>query len=253
MNNASLVLHLFYEKPSIYLLDKVSKFYNGDNVYISLIKDAPHNNYILRYAKKYFKNIIINTEENRGSDQYGLFRLFNKYEDELNQWVFYFHDKHESKLDWIDALVDPFIDNKDVLHTTKNCGIIVSNAKKFTMQVTTEEDVIRQDEDLPKRNRITSVRSRHTLIWIRELQYILHKETGILDTDNINFEFVAGNMFCIKKPVLKLALSCVDDTFFETLYRPDGDIGHGLERFYFYVNSCLKYNLYKIGVKNEEI
>lgn len=251
MNNASLVLHLFYEKPSIYLLDKVAQFYTDDTVYISLIENAPHNHNILQYAQKYFKNIVTSVEPNRGNDQYGLYKLFNKYEEDLHQWIFYFHDKHESKLDWLDALVDPFIDNKDVLSSAKTCGIIVSDDNTYSMKVTSEEDIMNNDENLPQRNRITSVRSRHTLVWVRELQYMLHRTTGILDDKNMNFEFVAGNMFCIKKPVLKLALSCVHEDFFETLYRPDGDVGHGLERFYFYVNSCLKYNLHKIGVKNE--
>lgn len=251
MKNSSLILHLFYEKPSIYLLDKVSKFYTGDDIYVSLIEDSIQNHNIINHAKKYFKNVIINIEPNRGTDQYGLYKIFNKYEENLNQWIFYFHDKHESKLDWLDSLIDPFIYNKDIFK--KNCGIVASDCIKYSMKVNTEEDIMALNEDLPKRNRITSVRSRHTLVWVRELQNILYRETGILDKENINFEFVAGNMFCIKKSVLKLALSCVDDCFFETLYRPDGDVGHGLERFYFYVNSCLKYNLHKIGAINEKI
>ena len=248
MIDSSLVLHLFYEKPSMYLLDKVSQFYHGDTVYISIVEDAPQNVNIIRYAKKYFKNIITSVQPNRANDQYGLYTLFTKYENDLNKWVFYFHDKHESKLDWIDDLIDPFIQNKDVLHDLQNVGMITSDHIKYQMKITNEEDIVKMFEDIPKRNRITAVRSKHTLAWIRELQYILYKETGIIDEEKMNFEFVAGNMFCAKKSVIKLALSCVEDEFFESSYRPDGDVGHGLERFYFYVNLCLKYDLYKIGV-----
>jgi hypothetical protein len=248
MSDSSLILHLFYEQPAIYLLNKVAQFYDGDTVYISIVKDAPHNLNIIKHANKCFKNVITNIEPNKGNDQYGLFRMFEKYEDELGRWIFYFHDKHESKLDWLDELIDPFIHNKLLLDSIKHAGIIASNSKDYKLKVKSEEDLTKMSEDLPNSNRVTIVRSKHTLAWIRELQYILYKDTGIIDDENLNFDFIAGNMFCIKKSVLKLALSCVHDSFFESSYRPDGDVGHGLERFYFYVNKCLKYDLYEIGV-----
>jgi hypothetical protein len=246
MNDSSLILHLFYEEPSIYLLDKVSKFYKNDTLYLSLVKDSISNQNIINYAKNYYNNIIINEEENRGNDQYGLYKIFTKYEDDLNDWVFYFHDKHISKLNWIDDLINPFC-SFDPGYLSNKIGIVVSDKPTYQLKILNESELIKQSDDLPKHNKIVNIRSKQTLVWVRELQQILFQDTGLMEDDHLNFDFTAGNMFCIKKSILKLALNCIHDNFFEMGYRKDGEVGHGLERFYFYVNLCLKYNVLKIG------
>lgn len=246
MNNSSLILHLFYEEPSIYLLDKVSKFYKNDTLYLSLIKNATANQNIINCAKKYYENIIVNEEENRGSDQYGFYKIFTKYEEELNDWIFYFHDKHIARLNWIDDLIDPF-GCFDPSYLGVNTGIIVSNSPAYQLKILNEMELIECGKELPKRNKIVNIQSKRTLAWIRELQQILLETTELIEDNHSSFDFTAGNMFCIKKSILTLALNCVHENFFELGYRADGDVGHGLERFYFYVNLCLKYNVLKIG------
>lgn len=255
MNNYSLILHLFYYNSSKYLIDKISKFYPKENkIYISLVKNREDNIKILDYLTKYFSNIVVNEERNTGTDQYGLYKLFDKYEQEFSDWILYFHDKHEEKLHWIDDLVDPFVLNKDSLSNIlndSNYGMIVSNNKQYYKKLLTEEQLSSLMRFVIKKEKITILRSLQTTSWVRILQSILQKETGLNDEKNLYFDFVAGNMFGIRKSILKLSLSCIHEDFFENDYRQDGDIGHGLERFYFYVNSCLKYKLCKIGAENE--
>lgn len=247
MNNSSLIIHSFYEEPSMYLLDKVAKFYKNDTLYLSVVKNSLSNQNIIKYAQRYYKHVIVNEEENRGNDQYGLYKLFTKYEDNLNDWIFYFHDKHITKLNWIDDLIDPFC-CFDLSNLSNNkYGMIVSDNPTYQLKISSETDLIKQSEDIPKKNKIVNIKSKQTLVWVRELQQILFQDTGLIEDDYLNFDFTAGNMFCVKKPVLQLALGCIHDNFFEGGYRTDGDIEHGLERFYFYVNLCLKYNILKLG------
>jgi hypothetical protein len=251
MKNTSLIMHLFYKDSSFYLLDKVSKFCKHDKLYLSLAQDAPHNNEIVEYAKKYYNKIVVNEEYNFGNDQYGLYKIFTKYVDEVDNYIFYFHDKHPSKLDWIDDLLDPFIktDIDSKLLNNSN-GIIVSNNSKYQLKLMNEMSLAKIGSELPHRNLITNIRAKQTLLWVRELQELLFKSTGILEEEYLNFEFTAGNMFCIKKTILQLSLHCIHDNFFEHGYRIDGNVEHGLERFYFYVNLCLKHNVLKIGDMN---
>ena len=48
-------------------------------------------------------------------------------------------------------------------------------------------------------------------------------------------------MFLARRPVVKMSHQCVHESFFEDYYRPDGNVEHAMERFYFYVSECLKY------------
>jgi len=117
----------------------------------------------------------------------------------------------------------------------------------WKLKVQSESDITDSVKELPQSKRSFLVRQRHTLCWLRELQFILLQNTGFQDMENVNPEFTAGNVFFIRTNVLSQALQCIlDPNFFEKVYRMDGDVSHALERFYFYVSTSL-------GFKNEFI
>ena len=252
--NITLFTHLFYRDPSKYLLERLRTL-DDLPLKISLLPNGKHNDEIIKHAKDRFSNVeYIVLDENKGSDQWGLYNLYHKYIDDIEtDWILYTHDKHISKLEWLDEVLDPIIEC-DVYKELDdiNAGIICSDGK-WKIQQRSEAEITEAVYKVPASERAAHIKQRHTLCWLRELQLILLQETGLQCMDNVNPLFTAGNIFFIRTKVLSQALRCVlDPNFFEPVYRNDGDLGHALERFYFYVSTSMEYNNKFITVKETE-
>lgn len=245
----SVHLHLFYTEPSIYLIDKISEYYNGD-AYISLNRGGVGNEAILSHAKTKFSKVYDVEVDNRGNDQYGFF-YSNKMSQSETPWVFYAHDKTIKRIDWLDEILDPILSLsqktlRNLLEDEEN-GIISSGSKKYKHKIMTEDDLTQLSKNNNFDSRLKIIQARHTLTWYRELQYILLTETGFINPEKLNPDFTAGNMFLIRRPVLNMCHKCVHDSYFENYYREDGNVEHALERFYFYTSECMKYKNIFIG------
>tara|TARA_B100001094_G_scaffold332776_1_gene406429 strand:+ start:7875 stop:8657 length:783 start_codon:yes stop_codon:yes gene_type:complete len=251
-NKISFHAHLFYLEPSIYLLDKIKNKFDG-NIYLSMNSNGKNNAKILEHAQSIFTNVKHVIVENVGNDQYGFFHSFPLNTDETD-WVFYCHDKTIKRIDWLDEIIDPVIECEklDNLLDNDNIGLVTVGNTKHHMQMHTEDCLTKLSKSKNYSHRLKIVQARHTLTWYRELQYILLTDTGLINTDNLNPDFTAGNMFLARKQVVKLTHDCIHESFFENYYREDGNVEHALERFYFYVTTCLKYNNFFIGLKEEE-
>jgi len=251
-NKVSFNVHLFYLEPSLYLLDKIRNKFDG-NIYISLNNNGKSNDKILEHAKELFDNVHHVTVNNVGNDQYGFFHSFPKNTDET-EWIFYCHDKTIKRIDWLDEIIDPVLEYKEInkILDDDDIGLITVGNTKHHMRMHTEDCLTQLSKKKNYSERLKVVQARHTLTWYRELQYILLTDTGLIDTDNLNPDFTAGNMFLARRQVVKLAHDCVHETFFENYYREDGNVEHALERFYFYVTKCLKYDNFFIGLEKEE-
>lgn len=238
-NKIEVHLHLWYEKSSIYLLKKISKQWNG-RINISLIEDAQSNKEILNCANDLFAEVQTVYCENKGSDQSGFYESL-KANNESKEWVFYAHDKSEDKIPWLDQIVDPILQSSKInaCIEEENVGIISSGNPKRLSSLLTEEYLVKLDKQTKKKDKLAIVLSRQTLVWLRELQYILYDTHGLIDKENLNFKFTAGTMFLIRSNVLKITHDCIHQDFFPSCYRVDGDVTHALERFYYYVSICL--------------
>ena len=249
----TLFTHLFYRDPAKYLLDQLRTL--GDHsIRISLLKEGKYNDEILDHAKSIFSDVNqVIMAENRGSDQWGLYNLYLEFLDEVDtDWIFYTHDKHLSKLDWLDEITEPLLEYDDLEKKLADSGVGMVSTKNWKLKVESESDITDRVKELPQSKRAFLVRQRHTLCWLRELQFILLQNSGFQDMDNVNPEFTAGNVFFIRANILSQALQCVlDPNFFETVYRLDGDVSHALERFYFYVSTSLGFKNKFVGEKEE--
>jgi hypothetical protein len=239
----AFLTHLFYRDPAIYLLDKLRDF--GDHkIRISLLAGGKFNDKILTHANNIFSDVDhLVLKENRGSDQWGLYNLYTRFLDDIEtDWIFYTHDKHISKLEWLDECIDPLMENSNLEKHLENLSIGMISSTNWKMTNLSEAEITESVKEMPASRRIAIVRQRHTLCWLRELQFILLQNTGFQDMDNVNPTFTAGNLFFIRNHVISQALQCVlDPSFFEDVYRCDGDVAHALERFYFYVSTSLGY------------
>jgi hypothetical protein len=143
---------------------------------------------------------------------------------------------------FLDDTLDPIINNANMVNDLierDTCGMIAS--ERMNRKIDIEEDLISQSKYINFEYLYNVVQAKHTLSWIRELQYILYNKHKMINKENINFNFAAGNIFLIRNDVLKISHSCVHENWFPTYYRTDGDVSHGLERFYFYVSICMNY------------
>lgn len=252
-NLLSIHIHLMYKEPAKYILDLVQEVWR-DKIYLSLIDGNKHNDTILAYAKERFNEVIVKYVKNKGTDQYGFFHTF-KINNEETPWIMYIHDKHLSKIDWLDQILLPILQYKIVNIDLLNdlFGIISSGYDKWVFNVDNEEKLTEQSKAMPFNLKQWVVRARHTLTWLRELQYILVQKTGFISMENINPKFTAGNIFIARRSIIDTVMSCVHEDFFENDYRADGDVEHAMERFYFYVAKCLNYEIKFItDYENEE-
>ena len=132
--------------------------------------------------------------------------------------------------------------NNDIFKN-KNIGIISSNLHSHNTLSMTQIINLHGNVDFKYRKSI--VESIHSVVWLKELQRILLDKYNIINDDYLYPQFCAGNVFIARKEIIEKAHGCVYENFFNSAYRADGEVGHGLERFYFYVSQCLNYkNLY---------
>lgn len=237
--------HLWYEESSIFLLEKLSKAWDGP-ITISFNDNGPNNKDIEKKAKSLFPKVIPYVYTNRGTDQYGFYKATRETIKDDKKWTFSCHDKNPKKMSFLDDTLDPIINNSEAVNKyieDETVGMIASELMK--RKIDTEEDLISHSKYVQFDLLHNVVQAKHTLSWIRELQYLLFNKHKMINKEHVNFDFAAGNIFLIKNDVLKLSQSCVHENWFPTYYRTDGDVSHGLERFYFYVSICMNYeNVY---------
>ena len=240
MNKYSVHLFASYKEEGIWVLNKLKEFYNG-SIYLSLLSNNPNNEILLQKAQGLF-DIDVTYVENMGTDQFGFYHTFKK--DKLNtDWILYLHDKRGDKQKWLEELIEPL---KTVSHKQlngQNLGIISSDAHK--RKVLSINELILYYGNIDFKYTKSLVQSMQTVVWLKELQRILANKYGLIKEDRLYPEFCAGNVFIARRNVISKAHDCIYKEFFNPFYRPDGEVGHGLERFYFYVSECLGYdNLY---------
>lgn len=245
-------LHLYYLEPSIYLLNKIRKVYSG-KVYLSFNKNGHYNKEIQQHASKIFDSLDIAYVTNLGNDQYGFFHSFQKNKNPKD-WIFYAHDKTIKRIDWLDEIIDPIFEDKKIIEKLgdEKIGLISSSVYPHYQQLLSENNLTELSKNKDYSRRLKIIQARHTLTWYRELQYILLTNTGLIDADNLNPFFTAGNMFIARNSVVKISHDCVHESFFENYYREDGNVEHALERFYYYVSLCLKYKNYFVELEEEK-
>lgn len=245
----SIHLHLYYKDPSIILLNKISKIWQG-KVYISLVYGNESNSDIISVAKSLFSDVVLIENENSGNDQYGFYKSFQQNNDST-EWIFYAHDKHESKIEWMNSLLDPIVKRAEVVNhlaEKDEIGLIASKCPKYITEVLLEDRLNIYANMCKPDERLKIIRSKHTLIWLRELQAELVRQNNLKNIHDPNLlRFVAGNIFIMRREILKKCHSCVHESFFDKYYKTDGDIGHGLERFYFYAPLCLDFQIQLVG------
>ena len=243
MKNISVHLHLYYEDMGSYLLKKLSKIWN-EKIYLSLVKNNCCNDIVLNLAKSLFSDVNVVYVDNKGTDQFGFLHSFKLNKDDT-KWILYWHDKHVSKKQWLDDITDIFSneDNQKLIKQYTNdissCGIISSSKyKNKTMSINQIAEIAVLT---PLQYRQNIVRSYQTVIWLKELQYLLKQNYDVHDENEAYPYFTSGTVFMIQRDILTKVHSIIHDNFFEDFYRPDGDVGHALERFYFYASKCLGY------------
>jgi lipopolysaccharide biosynthesis protein len=250
----SMHLHLYYKGPSTLLLEKISKAWGG-KVYISLVSENENNKDIVSIAKSLFSEVVVVENENSGNDQYGFYKSLQQNNDDTD-WIFYAHDKHESKIDWMNALIDPLIAHSDTINyliRQDNIGLIAAKSNKYTCIQISEEQLNSLGDICPQEERIKIIQSKQTLVWLRELQRSLARQNKLSQIHDPNaLVFIAGNIFIIRRSVLHKCHNCLHENFFGKHYRQDGDIGHGLERFYFYAPLCLNFNVQLVGEETND-
>lgn len=237
-SNVSAHIFLYYIDTGIDVLNKLKEMYNG-YIYLSLVKDNPNNKALIKHAESLF-DIDITYVQNGGSDQYGFFHSF-KNEKNKKSWTLYLHDKHVTKKQWLSDLIDPLKNINNELLNAKTIGII--SAQKHVHEVKPMNMILQNYGGIRFEHRRKIVESLHTVIWLKELQRILLEKYGLINEDHIYPNFSAGNIFVAKTEVIEKAHGCIYEEFFnKNTYREDGEVAHGLERFYFYVSKCLNYN-----------
>lgn len=241
MKDTSVHLHIYYEDAGIYLLEKISKIWNG-KIYLSLINNNCSNKIILLKAKEIFSDIDVIYINNKGTDQYGFLHSFKLNKDNT-RWVLYVHDKHMSKKEWFDDLVDIFIDKQNENLIDKytrhisSCGIISSSKRKDKIFDPVYLNEVSNNTIFEHRQQV--VRNLQCLCWFKELQNLFKLNYNLYSEEVSNMYFTAGTIFLIRKDILYKVHNIIHNNFFENCYREDGDIGHAMERFYFYASQCM--------------
>ena len=229
-----------YEEEGLYLLEQLGSVWKG-KVYMSLIKDNNDaNNQVMRLAKDLFSSTEVTLVENRGNDQWGFLNTYKKNKDDT-KYVLYLHDKKDKG--WLEQLIEPFITKEALEHSLSIIrddlvGIVSAESRK--QDSLTSKGLMQKYEGVATEFRGKLVLSCQTVRWLKELQYILAYGDG-LALENLYPEFCAGAIFLAKRDVVTTAHKCVHPNFFTPHYATDGEVEHGLERFYFYVSECLGY------------
>lgn len=238
-NNTSVYIHLYYDNIGIFLLNKLKEIWDGE-IFLSLVKDNKPNDIIVETANNLFKKVNITLVDNKGTDQIGFFASFKYNKNNTKDWILYWHDKGEDKLLWLNNLIEIFDIKRNIIQNLmqdKNVGIISS--EKHKTKILLNEDLEKKIEKVPLFNRIGLIREFQTVVWLLELQYLFNyynKKRIIMNQD-----FCAGTVFLIRSDIVDSIHKCISSNYFENFYRPDGDIGHALERFYYYGSECMGY------------
>ena len=198
-------------------------------------RGSKDNDKILKHAESKFKDVRYVTVENYGTDQNGFISSYDTNCEDKN-WILYTHDKKDEA--WTMDLVNPLVTDEAIEYTDdKTLGMITS--KKREEKIKSEENLKKISAMTPPSMKVQIVRSKKTMLWLRELQHILFTTHGMVSEDNLDFTFSSGTMFMARSIVIDMTHSCIYKDFFESGYRADGEVEHALERFYFYVNKCL--------------
>jgi hypothetical protein len=240
MNNkiASTHVFLYYKDTGVELINQIKDYCSG-KIFLSLILNNPNNKVLIQHARKFF-DLDITYVENTGSDQYGFFSSFKKDLSE-KPWVFFCHDKHINKKTWMIELIEILTNVEDDYLLNKKCGMISS--LKYVNKVEDINSLLNNYGSMPFEHRKNLVQSIHTVIWLKELQRILLEKHELLKEQSLYPRFCSGNIFLAKRDVIGTTHSCIYEDFFnKNVYRTDGEVSHGLERFYFYVSECLGYH-----------
>lgn len=248
MNTDLVSAHVFlyYELTGRYVLESMSKFYNGP-IFLSLVKNNPVNDLLINYASSIFEKTYLLLVDQAGTDQYGFFHSFQR-DDTNKPWVFYCHDKSPNKKQWLVELMEIYNNIEESVLLDQRYGIISSSKHKHTIK--DYKTILNETSKIPKQYRKGVVQALQTLLWLNELQSILAYEFNLENKDLKYSDFSAGNIFLIRRDVLSQAHNCVHENMFnKNVYRTDGEVEHGLERFYFYVSQCMGYENLYIGDK----
>jgi uncharacterized protein (UPF0332 family) len=236
MSDVSVHVFLYYEDMGSWLLYKLKEFYSGP-IYLSLVKDNAHNKKLLTLARSLF-DIDLTYVDNCGTDQVGFYKTMKK--DKMpTKWILYLHDKSESKKQWLEDLINPLMNvNKNLLNSN-HIGIISAESHKH--KTYSIQEILNHFGKTAFNHRKKIVQNMHTVVWLKELQRILLEKHELIKENDIYPDFCAGIVFMARKEIVQKAHDCVYDEFFNNYYREDGEVGHGLERFYFYVSQCMNY------------
>lgn len=239
LNSEEIDVYCHFMYPSaLDIIKRLKKVWNG-SVTVSLVKDAEHNAVIRKALEESFEDLTIKEYKNRGTDQYGFWRNFGEKQDKKG-WCFSIHDKTDMK--WIRDILYKILDNykavNEVIHEDNDVGIIVGD-DKYYMAIRTEEELIEETKVISTSLVRQNLLAKHMLCWLRQLQWMAYQNSGGIPIKEINFNFCAGNIFIARNDVVEISHECLQDNFFEEFYRKDGDIGHALERFYFYINNVI--------------
>ena len=120
-----------------------------------------------------------------------------------------------------------------------SCGMI--SASSYRMKTMTLEQIAETSPLIGLEYRQKLVRSFQSLLWLKELQYLFKIKHNLYSEENAFPHFTAGTIFMIRREIVEKVHSIIHDNYFENCYREDGDVGHALERFYFYASACLGY------------
>ena len=234
LDQISLHVFLYYEDIGVYLLEKLAKVWRG-KINLSLAKDNVANTTLLYKANELFSTVVVSYVEHPSSDQVGFIQSV-KNDTEHTDYILYLHDKHLSKKEWLDAITHPLL---------MNLGVMEDDVGILTM-----EEIKRAHLMISHKDRANVVRLMQTVLWLQELQdQFATRYRGYDDNpDHLFPEFTAGTSFLIRRKVVEAVHGCIHPDFFED-YRPDGNVDHAIERFYYYVSLALGYK--NLFVDNE--
>lgn len=237
-NLVSAHIFLYYKTTGQYLLEKIAQSYNGP-IYLSLVDGNEHNDYFLEIAKNSFNDTKVIYVDDYGTDQYGFYSTFI-YDFTKKPWILYCHDKNPSKKTWLEDALNIFDKITDKQLADRKIGIISSS--KYRRTQPSFDDLLTTYKGLTYSLRKDIVQAMHTLVWLHELERILLSKYNLGNKDFKCPIFSAGNIFLIRRDIVNRSHGCVYEEFFNRgVYRTDGEVEHGLERFYFYVSQCLGY------------
>lgn len=237
--NTSAYLHLYYRDTGEFLLNQLKNVWN-DEIFVSLVNGNKNNDYLVKIANSLFKKVNITMIDNKGTDQFGFYASF-KYYNNNKEWILYWHDKSIDKILWLSELISIFYDENDTINNLikdNNIGIISS--KKRKQKIKTMEDLVAESKICPLLGRKSLVQQYHTMCWLQELIFLF--DLFYKKRIEMNQSFADGTVFLIRSDIVKSVHKCIMPNSFENFYRTDGDVGHALERFYYYASECMGYH-----------